>query len=131
LFPSCVVELTYKISRTDTHSVDARFAMSRQFSPQERLGDFIQNGELSPDTVETLRNFLCTYEPTYRKRIINAQLPRFYNRTSVHLAAEKGLTPFLRILLKHGGELVDSYTEPVCMYFDLLHVNLHIVNLVV
>ena len=78
--------------------------MTRQFSPQERLGDFLVNTEASPTTVETLRNFLCTYEPTYRKKIINAQLSRFYNRISVHLAAEKGLTPFLRVLLKHGGE---------------------------
>ena len=78
--------------------------MTQQFLPQERLGDFIQNREASPATVDTLRNFLCTYEPTYRKKIINAPLPRFYNRTSVHLGAEKGLTPFLRILLKHGGK---------------------------
>ena len=79
---------------------------SRKFSPQERLGDFIQNRKASPATVDTLRNFLCTYEPTYRRRIINAQMPRFYNRTSVHLAAEKGATPFLRVLLKHGGEFI-------------------------
>ena len=77
--------------------------MARQFSPQERLGDFVLNIEASATTVETLRNFLCTYEPTYRKKIINAKLPRFQNRASVHLAAEKGLAPFLRILLKHGG----------------------------
>lgn len=81
--------------------------MARHFSPQERLGDFLLNKEASPVNVETLRNFLCNnYDPTYRKKIINAQLPRFYNRTSVHLAAEKGLTPFLRILLKHGGEVI-------------------------
>lgn len=78
--------------------------MARQFSPQERLGDFLLNKEASPVTMETLRNFLCTYEPTYRKKIINAQLPRFWNRTSVHLATQKGLAPFLRILLKHGGK---------------------------
>ena len=54
--------------------------------------------------METLRSFLCLYESSYRKRIINAQLPQFYNRTSVHLAAEKGRAPFLSILLKHGGE---------------------------
>ena len=78
--------------------------MARQFSPQERLVDFLLHKEASPASMETLRNFLCTYELTYRKRIINAQLPRFYNRTSIHLAAEKGLTPFLRILLKYGGE---------------------------
>lgn len=84
---------------------DSLKEMARQFSPQERLGDFLLNKEASPATVETLRNFLCNYhDPTYRKKVINAQLPRFYNRTSVHLAAEKGLTPFLRILLKHGGE---------------------------
>ena len=80
--------------------------MARQFSPQERLGDFLLNKEASPANVETLRNFLCTYEPTYRKKIINAQLPRFCNRISVHLAAEKGLAPFLRILLKHGGKIL-------------------------
>ena len=74
----------------------------RQYSPQEMLGYFLLNKELSSATVETLRNFLCNYEPIYRKKIINAQL--VHNRTSVHLAAEKGLTPFLRILLKHGGE---------------------------
>ena len=78
--------------------------MARQFSPQERLGDFLLHKEASPASVETLRNFLCTYELTYRKRIINAQLPRFYNRTSVHLAAQNGQTSFLRILLKHGGK---------------------------
>ena len=76
----------------------------RQYSPQERLGNFLLNKEISPATVETLRNFLCNYKPTYRKKIINTQLVPFHNRTSVHLAAEKGLTPFLRILLKHGGE---------------------------
>ena len=84
--------------------------MAKQFSPQERLGDFLLHKEASPANVETLRNFLCPYELTQRKRIINAQLPRFYNRTSVHLAAEKGLTPFLRILLKHGGELINKLT---------------------
>ena len=78
----------------------------RKFPPQERLGDFIQNREASQDAVETLRNFLCSYEPTYRRRIINAQLPRFYNRTSVHLAAENGIAPFLCILLQHGGEFI-------------------------
>ena len=80
--------------------------MSNQFPPHVRLGEFIhQNRELSAETVETLRNFLCIYEPIHRRKIINAQLSRFYNRTSVHLAAEKGLTPFLRVLLKHGGKL--------------------------
>ena len=78
--------------------------MSQQFPPQERLGDFIQNREVSPGTVETLRKFLCSYEKVHRVRIINAQLPRFYSRTSIHLAAEKGLAHFLSILLKHGGE---------------------------
>jgi len=78
--------------------------MARRFSPQERLSNFILNKEASQSSVETLRSFLCTYEPTYRKKIINAQLTRFFNRTSVHLAAEKGLAPFLRILLKHGGK---------------------------
>ena len=77
-----------------------------KFPPQERLGDFIQNREASQDAVETLRNFLCAHEPIYRSRIINAQLPQFYNRTSVHLAAKKGVTPFLRILLQHGGEFI-------------------------
>ena len=76
----------------------------KQFSPQERLGDFILNSEVSPATVETLHNFLCIYELAYRKRIINAQLLRLCNRTSVHLAAEKGRTSFLRVLLKHGGK---------------------------
>ena len=69
------------------------------------MGDFLLNKEASPANVETLRNFLGNFDPIHRKKIINAQLPRFYNRTSVHLAAEKGLTPFLRILLKHGGEV--------------------------
>ena len=76
-----------------------------QSLPQERLCDFLLYRAASPATVETLRNFLCTYKLASRKRIINAELPRLYNKTSVHLAAEKGLTPFLRILLKHGGEL--------------------------
>ena len=79
---------------------------SRKFPPQERLGDFIQNREASQDAVELLRNFLSAYELTYRSRIINAQLTQFYNRTSVHLAAEKGVAPFLRILLQHGGEFI-------------------------
>ena len=78
--------------------------MSQQFSPQERLGDFIQNREASPDTAETLRNFLCSYEQVHRMRIINAQLPHIFRRTSVHLAAEKGVSRFLSILLKHGGK---------------------------
>ena len=80
--------------------------LSGKFPPQERLGYFIQNRKASPATVGTLRNFLCAYEPTYRSRIINAQLPQFYNRTSVHLAAEKGVPPFLHILLQHGGEFI-------------------------
>ena len=78
----------------------------RKFPPQERLGDFIQNREVSQNAVEALRNFLCTYESTYRRRIINSQLPQFYNRTSVHLAAETGVAPFLCILLQHGGEFI-------------------------
>ena len=84
--------------------LDSELKMARrQYSPQERLGNFLLNKEISPATVETLRNFLCNYEPTYRSRIINAPLAPFHNRTSVHLVAEKGLTPFLHILLKHGG----------------------------
>ena len=81
--------------------------MAQHFPPQDRLGDFIhRDREALLVTEETqLRNFLLTYEPSFRKKIINAPLPRFYHRTSVHLAAEKGLAPFLRILLKHGGEL--------------------------
>ena len=82
--------------------------MAHQFSPQVKLGDFIQNiqnnTEVPLATVKTLRNFLCQYESAHRKRIINAQLPQFCNRTSVHLAAEKGLPRFLSILLKHGGK---------------------------
>ena len=79
---------------------------SRKFPPQERLGDFIQNREASQDVVEILHKFLCAYEPTFRSTIINAQLTQFYNRTSVHLAAEKGVAPFLCILLQHGGEFI-------------------------
>ena len=80
--------------------------MTRQFTPQERLADFLSNNNASPNSIESLRSFLRTHDPTHRKKIINAQLPRFYNRTSVHLAAERGLTPFLRILLKHGGKVI-------------------------
>ena len=80
----------------------------QRFPPHERLGDFLRNKKVSQATVETdvetLRNFLCNYEAVYRRKIINAQLPRYYNRTSVHLAAERGIAPFLRILFIHGGE---------------------------
>ena len=79
---------------------------SRKFPPQERLGDFIRNREASEDAVETLRKFLCCYQPIYRRGIINAQLTQFYNRTSVHLAAEKGATSFLCVLLQHGGGFI-------------------------
>ena len=82
--------------------------MARQFTPQERLRDFLLKGDVSTATIDTLRNFLCQYDLTYRKKIINAPLARFYNRTSVHIAAEKGLTPFLRILLTHGGIIIES-----------------------
>ena len=78
----------------------------KQYSPQERLGDFILNKEASQSNVEILRNFLNGFEPIQRKRIINAPLTQYFSRTSVHLAAEKGLTPFLLILLKHGGEIL-------------------------
>jgi len=78
--------------------------MARQFTPQERLRDFLLKGDVSAVTKDTLRNFLFNYDSTQRKKIINAPLARWYNRTSVHIAAEKGLTPFLRILLTHGDK---------------------------
>lgn len=36
--------------------------------------------------------------------VINQPLARYNGRTSVHLAASKGLWQCLEVLLKHGGE---------------------------
>ena len=84
----------------------AKMAHHRQYSLQERLGNFIVKEEASQSNVERLHNFLKDIEPIKRKKIINAHLTPYYNRTSVHLAAEKGLAPFLHVLLKHGGEIL-------------------------
>ena len=78
--------------------------MAQKFPPQEVLGDFIMIKEATSENVRTLQNYLCQYEPNRRKEIINAQLPRYHKRTSVHLAADKGRSPFLDILLKNEGE---------------------------
>lgn len=38
------------------------------------------------------------------ERLINYPIPRYNGRTTLHLAASKGLFDFLELLLKYGGE---------------------------
>ena len=76
--------------------------MEIHLSPSS-LPYFLQNEWVTSTNVERLCNFMSSYKPSDCKKIINAQLPNFSMRTSVHLAAGTGKTRFLQILLENRG----------------------------
>ena len=79
-------------------------AQKPQHKPEEILGSFLLDENVSDANITKLKNFLDFYDPHNHKSIINAGLERYHYRTSIHLAAFRGLAPFLQILLEHGGE---------------------------
>lgn len=80
--------------------------MAKKYPPKEILSDFLLNQNESDPNVAKLQQYLCSFDPVNCKSIINAQLEQYQKQTSVHLAALKGKTRFLQILLKRGGEIV-------------------------
>ena len=79
-------------------------AQKPQHKPEEILGSFLLNENVSDANITKLKQFLDSYDLHNCKSIINAGLEQYYYRTSIHLAALRGLAPFLQILLQHGGE---------------------------
>ena len=72
-------------------------------APPFVLHDLISKN-ISEANVKELEEFLLSFEKEKCKSIINTHLKCYNDRTAVHETAAKNLVPFLKILLKNGGE---------------------------